>query len=356
MDCQDDELSGSEDQLRSFLPTGFGKQARDINISKQIDSSRRIQQGPSRKDPGSNIEKDNQNDEDDENNNDDDDDDDEDDEDEEDEEDEEEFPTSHEVVLKTHERAVTTATMDQSGSRLITGSTDCTIKLHDFAAMTPTTLRAFKSVDPTATKGSAASETHPVHHVAFSPLSAGHVLVVSATPQAKILSRDGDTLTEFVKGDMYLRDMHNTKGHISEVTTGSWHPVDRNQCITAGTDSTLRIWDINNKRSQKEVIVHKSRAAGSGGRTRMTAVAWASPVQGGPNVLVGSALDGSLVMWSGNGPFTRPAAEVREAHQKDTWTSGLDISADGRVVVTRGGDDTIKSAYQTHMRLFGVID
>ena len=167
-------------------------------------------------------------------------------------------------------------------------------------------------------------------------------MCISSHPQAKILSRDGDILTEFVKGDMYLRDMHNTKGHVSEVTTGTWHPTDRNLCVTAGTDSTLRIWDINNKRSQKEVIVFKSRAAGSAGRTRMTAVAWGAPAQGGSNTLVAAALDGTLVMYSGNGPFTRPTAEVRDAHKPDTWTGGVDISSDGRMVVTRGGDGLIK--------------
>ena len=74
----------------------------------------------------------------------------------------------------------------------------------------------------------------------------------------------------------------------------------------------------------------------------MTAVAWGSPLQGGNNVLVSAALDGSLVMWSGNGPFARPAAEVRDAHKPNTWTGGVDISSDGRTIVTRGGDDTIK--------------
>ncbi|KAK4893544.1 hypothetical protein LTR28_002154 [Elasticomyces elasticus] len=74
----------------------------------------------------------------------------------------------------------------------------------------------------------------------------------------------------------------------------------------------------------------------------MTAVAWGSPAQGGPNILVAAALDGSLVMWSGDGPYHRPAAEIRDAHVKDTWTGGLDLSTDGRTVVTRGGDDTIK--------------
>jgi len=269
-------------------------------------------------------------------------DDDDDDDDDDDEDDEDEFPTSHEMVIKTHDRAVTATTLDPSGTRLITGSMDCTLKFHDFASMTPTTIRAFKSVDPTATKGAANTETHPVHQVAFNPISPGQVLVITATPQARVLNREGEVLVEFQKGDMYLRDMHNTKGHISEVTTGVWHPTNRDLCATAGTDSTIRIWDVNNPRKQKEVIVHKSRAAGSAGRTRMTAVAWGSPMQGGDNVLVAAALDGSLVMWSGEGPYARPAGEIRDAHVKNTWTSGIDISADGRLVVTRGGDDTIK--------------
>jgi WD40 repeat protein len=208
--------------------------------------------------------------------------------------------------------------------------------------MTPTTIRAFKSIDPTESKTSANVETHPVHQVLFNPISPASFMVISATPQPKIFSRDGAMLATFVKGDMYLRDMNNTKGHISEVTCGAWHPTNRDLCVTAGTDSTLRIWDVKNPRQQKEVIVHKSRAAGSAGRTRMTAVAWGSPSQGGPNILIGAAYDGSLAMWSGEGPYNRPAADIRDAHIKDTWTSGLDISADGRLVVTRGGDDTIK--------------
>jgi hypothetical protein len=328
--AEEDVIIEEDEALKDFLPTGFGKQTQQANVAKQLERSKRkvtIEPAPQMRvkresspeeKSGRDSDEDSDSDEDD------------------------EFPISHELILKTHERSVTTITVDPSGSRLITGSTDCTIKFHDFASMTPTTLRAFKSVDPTATKASGNSETHPVHHVEFNPLSPSHVLVVSATPQAKIFSRDGEVLTEFVKGDMYLRDMHNTKGHISEITTGAWHPTDKNLCATAGTDSTLRIWDTTTQRSQRDVIVHKSRAAGSAGRTRMTAVAWGSPAQGGSSLLLAAALDGSLVMWGGNGPFTRPAAEVREAHKRDTWTSGIAISADGRTVVSRGGDDFIK--------------
>jgi WD40 repeat protein len=337
-----------DESMKAFLPQSFGTKSKEADVAAQIERTKRNTgqapatsktstegQGEQRtqpadlKDSGCGDD-DDDNDDDDEDDNDDDDDED------------DEFPTSHELVLKTHDRAVTTASLDPSGGRLVTGSTDCTLKLHDFASMTPTTLRAFKSVDPSASKISANSETHPVNHVEFNPLSGGTFLCVSAHPQAKIMSRDGEVLAEFVKGDMYLRDMNNTKGHVSEVTTGTWNPVDKNICVTAGTDSTLRIWDVNHRREQKEVIVHKSRAAGSAGRTRMTAVAWGTPAQGGHNVLIAAALDGSLAMWSGNGPFARPAAEIRDAHTTNTWTGGLDISPDGRMVVTRGGDNLVK--------------
>ncbi|RDW78480.1 putative RRB1 protein [Coleophoma crateriformis] len=317
-----------DDPMRAFLPHGFGKKSREANVAAQIERTKRIapaaqeriKQEPASKDDDS----------------------DDDDSDDSDQSEDDEFPTSHELLLKTHDRAVTTVALDPSGGRLVSGSIDCTLKLHDFASMTPTTLRAFKSVDPSASKDSSNSETHPINHVEFNPLSGGTFLCVTAHPQAKIMNRDGEVVAEFVKGDMYLRDMNNTSGHISEVTTGTWSPTDRNICVTAGTDSTLRIWDVNNRRKQKEVIVYKSRAAGSAGRTRMTAVAWGSPMQGGNNVLIAAALDGGLVMWGGNGPYARPTAEIKEAHRANTWTGGIAISNDGRMVVTRGGDDLIK--------------
>jgi 26S proteasome regulatory subunit T2 len=339
-----------EDAFKKFFPSSFGKQEKQTDVSTQIDRTKRtnvsaktaaddekaglisneqtdIRTGAEEQKNKSHYGSDNDSDDSDSDD---------------DSDDEDEFPVSHELVLKTHDRAVTTLAVDPSGSRLITGSTDCTIKLHDFASMTPSTVRAFKSVDPSAKKQAAAQEAHAVHYAAFNPLSPGYVMVVSATPQPRILDRDGETVTEFVKGDMYLRDLHNTKGHISEVTSGAWSPTDENLCVTAGSDSTVRIWDANIGRSQKEVIMYKSRAAGSAGRSKMTAVAWGSPKQGGPNILVATALDGSLTMWCGNGPFTRPSGEIRDAHTRDTWTSGLDISSDGRLVVTKGGDDTIK--------------
>jgi hypothetical protein len=39
-------------------------------------------------------------------------------------------------------------------------------------------------------------------------------LVVTGYPQPKIYDRDGRELGEFNKGDMYIRDLKNTKGHV----------------------------------------------------------------------------------------------------------------------------------------------
>ncbi|CAG7951567.1 unnamed protein product [Penicillium olsonii] len=331
-----------EEAFNKFFPSSFGKQAKSVDVDAQIDRSKRVEVSAPKPDekplstsaaPAQSKASDDEK-----KNSDSDSDDDSDDSD----DDEDEFPVSHELVLKSHERAVTTMTVDPSGARLITGSSDCTLKLHDFASMTPSTLRAFKTVDPSAKQTSASQDTHPVNFVAFNPISPSYVLAVPASSQPRVLSRDGETLVEFAKGDPYLRDLHLTKGHISEVTCGAWSPSDENLCATGGSDGTIRIWDANVGRKQKEVIVHKSRAAGSAGRTKITAIAWSSPKQGGADILVGAGLDGSLAMWSGNGPYTRPSGEIRDAHAKDTWTSGLDISSDGRLVVSRGGDDTIK--------------
>jgi WD repeat-containing protein 70 len=310
-----------EAPLDDYLPSSFGGGAGEFDVDAQMEGVRR---SAFQRNDGGKASSGSDSDSDD------------------DSEDEDEYPVSHEIVFKTQERAVTTITIDAAGSRMVTGSTDCTLKFHDFATMTPNTLRAFKSVDPTASKTSGNSETHPIHTVKFNPNSPSQMLVITATPQARIISRDGVTQAESMKGDMYLRDMNMTKGHISEITTGTWHPSNWDLFVTAGTDSTLRIWDVNLPNKQKDVIVHKSKLAGSAGRSRMTAVAWGSQIEGGSSLLVSAALDGSLSMWGTEGSYTRPSAEILDAHKSDTWTSGIDISPDGRLVVTRGGDDTIK--------------
>ncbi|GJT60609.1 hypothetical protein Tco_1004142, partial [Tanacetum coccineum] len=58
------------------------------------------------------------------------------------------------------------------------------------------------------------SEGHQVCSLSWSP-SANRFLCVTGSAQAKIYDRDGLTMGEFMKGDTYIRDRKNTKGHIT---------------------------------------------------------------------------------------------------------------------------------------------
>jgi hypothetical protein len=60
------------------------------------------------------------------------------------------------------------------------------------------------------------------------------VLVAAGNSQAKIYTRDGLPLSECIKGDMYLTDMNNTKGHISSLGNAAWDPTSKvkNRIIT----------------------------------------------------------------------------------------------------------------------------
>lgn len=69
----------------------------------------------------------------------------------------------------------------------------------------------------------------------------------------QIYDRDGLTLGEFVRGDMYIRDLKNTKGHISGLTGGEWNPKSKESILTSSEDGSLRLWDVNDFKSQKQV-------------------------------------------------------------------------------------------------------
>lgn len=53
-------------------------------------------------------------------------------------------------------------------------------------------------------------------------------------------------------------------------------------------------------------------------------------------------MDGALHMWQANSNFVRPNMTIEGAHTKGTETGSLVFSIDGRTLLTRGGDDTVK--------------
>lgn len=58
--------------------------------------------------------------------------------------------------------------------------------------------------------------------------------------------------------------------------------------------------------------------------------------------IISACLDGALHMWQTRSNFVRPNMTIEGAHVKNSETGSLVFSVDGRTVLTRGGDDTVK--------------
>ena len=50
-----------------------------------------------------------------------------------------------------------------------------------------------------------------------------------------------------IRGDMYISDMANTKGHVAAILDGKWHPKDKRIFMTASLDGSIRLWDVQSK-------------------------------------------------------------------------------------------------------------
>ncbi|KAF2861989.1 WD40 repeat-like protein [Piedraia hortae CBS 480.64] len=209
------------------------------------------------------------------------------------------FPTSHCLALSSsHSRSITSLAVDGSGNRLVTASLDSTLGFNDFSSMTLSTLKAFKSVTPsilepgaigskvaTREAETARVELQPVLSASFDS-SSQKLLVITPTSNAKVLSRDGVALAETVKGDVYLSDLRNTKGHISGITGGAWSARRASEFITAGTDGTLRVWDLMASLRKQSAIMLRP------GRIAFEAVGW-----GDATAIYALSRDGELGHW-----------------------------------------------------------
>ncbi|KAH7624593.1 hypothetical protein Ndes2526B_g00793 [Nannochloris sp. 'desiccata'] len=259
------------------------------------------------------------------------------------------LPITSEVILEPHSKAVVALALDHSGSRLLTGSYDYTVKLFDFNGM-KSDCRPFRSFEPT--------EGHPIVALSWSP-SGDAFLVVTGSPSPKVYDRDGKEQGEFPRGDMYIRDMKNTKGHVTACSGGAWHPIDKGTGLTSSEDGTLRVWDLW-QLEQKTVI---KPTLARPGRVSVTCCGWSSEGK-----LIGGGLaDGTLQIWDVRGKFGQSAAVgavlapkqqgvkqqnwsfvsqagniLRNAHETSSEITCLQFSLDGTSLLTRGADETLK--------------
>ncbi|XP_068665655.1 uncharacterized protein [Aristolochia californica] len=234
------------------------------------------------------------------------------------------IPLSNEIILKGHTKVVAALAVDHSGSRVLSGSYDYTVRMYDFQGMN-SRLASFRQLEP--------SEGHQVRSLSWSPTS-DRFLCVTGSAQAKIYDRDGLSLGEFVKGDMYIRDLKNTKGHISGLTCGQWHPKAKETVLTSSEDGSLRIWDVSDFKSQKQVIKPKlARPA----RVPVTTCTWDHEGK----CISGGVGDGSIQIWYLKpGWGSRPDVHIEKAHEDEI--TGMKFSSDGQMLLSRSADATLK--------------
>ena len=105
---------------------------------------------------------------------------------------------------------------DPQGNRLATGGFDEKIQLWDFTGM-DSNHNSFWNITP--------YQGYPVKEISYSP-NGSHFLAVCGDRKVKIYTRDGVMVWETARGDVYMSDVNNTKGHIRETTAGKWHWTD----------------------------------------------------------------------------------------------------------------------------------
>lgn len=236
------------------------------------------------------------------------------------------LPIEETVELKDHKKAVSALSVDPAGARVATGSFDYDIKLWDFGGMTQS-FQPFQTFEP--------EESHIIKDLAWSH-NGEKLLVAPGTAQPKMFDRNGEELATYKKGDVYIRDMKNTAGHVSELTSSFWSPTDRNTFATSSTDSTIRLWDAEQTTRQKTVVVVKSKERGT--RTRVTCSGFSADGK----MLGAGCLDGALHLWSTTGTYSRPNATIEGAHERNSDISSISFTKDGRTLASRGCDGTVK--------------
>ncbi|XP_035523698.1 WD repeat-containing protein 70 [Morone saxatilis] len=234
------------------------------------------------------------------------------------------IPDTHEITLQHGTRTVSALALDPSGARLVTGGYDYDVRFWDFAGMDQA-LQAFRSLQP--------CECHQIKTLQYS-ITGDVILVVSGNAQAKVLDRDGFNVMECVKGDQYIVDMANTKGHTAMLNSGCWHPKSKEEFMTCSNDGTVRTWDVNSEKKHKSVFKPRSF---QGKKVIPTCCTYSRDGK----LIAAGCQDGTIQIWDRN-LSVHTKFHCRQAHIPGSDTSCLSFSYDGRTLASRGGDDTLK--------------
>lgn len=230
------------------------------------------------------------------------------------------LPVSHQIELKSHTKNICSLDVETKGARVVTVSSDYSMKLWDFTGMDGS-FQPFRTIEP--------REGHNILWTRFSP-KGGMIAVAPGNNQAKLYDRDGDELLEYVKGDPYLMQMRATKGHCAMVTCCEWHPINKECLLTCAMDCTIRLWSTEDKSKHQQIIVGSKNA----GKKMGFSVASFSP---DASMIVGAMTDGTLSLWDAKGSLARPQFTVPLS--KDYDCGALSFDSASNLLVCRAGPD-----------------
>ena len=238
------------------------------------------------------------------------------------------LPIRYEAYLKGHTKAVSALALDPSGVRLVSAGADFNLRVWDFSSMDKS-LQSFRSMEPT--------ENNLIHTLEWTK-AGDKILLAANTPQAQILDREGRKLLETPRGYQYTTDMAHTTGHIHPITRAAWNPGDHSSFATCSQDATVRFWSLDNYKKHREIIKLKTEKG----------LNTCKPLclnfdEKGHNLVV-ALDDGAIQIFPSAGPFLKPAVRINDAHSPNTATSHIAFvpGRDGKMLASRGGDDTLK--------------
>ena len=243
------------------------------------------------------------------------------------------IPISHIVELThTPNKAINSLDIDRSGNRMVSGSIDGTVKIWDFNNLTRKPA-AFQTIE--------VCEGYPVLTCSWAP-SGGFFLAATGDCQAKVYDRDGNFEIGCLKGDNYLHDINNTKGHTYPLTDGHFHPKEKNLFITSSRDSTIREWDIYSKPMgiDQEIMQTTILRARTFKNHKICVNSCAYSNDG--SIIVGGIIDGSLQFWYRRASQWKPDIHIPDAHAKDSEITSVKFFDDNIRFLSRGADSTMR--------------
>ena len=118
-----------------------------------------------------------------------------------------------------------------------------------------------------------------------------------------------------------------------------WHPTDVNTFLSCGSDSSIRIWDVNGSKTFEQLICKTViRAKDARGVARISVTDCSFNPDG--TAIAATTIDGALHVWQNKRTYGRPDSYVKDAHSGEI--SSVSWSPSGTFIGTRGFDNTLK--------------